>query len=269
LLARHLLQHMSYLALDNGGHPFRTVIKDGNKVAVWPYNHKVAPNRPYISCTASQILIGKSPKNAMTDYSLGYGDEYDGNSLLIQKASEQSSNLYYFVGSEIWKFQAAAPIIYYQSPVGNSSVPYPWAQDMLGNIYLMIEMVQFQAADRLAVDAPLTTKDQFDAYHVYYDKEPPFKFEAPHPLSKKVYKFKWCPEADLERIYQWHVDKYQDHLERVAKDPADKRAAKFLQYDEAPLELGKEIWMAVIRYHGQLYNLKGITVVEEICSRVY
>ena len=61
----------------------------------------------------------------MTEYSGGYGDEFDGNSILVHI----SENKYVYIGSSIYSFESQAKIIRYISPVGNSDVPYPYAID--------------------------------------------------------------------------------------------------------------------------------------------
>lgn len=47
-----------------------------------------------------------------------------GNSILIQTAN----NKYIFIGSKILEFTTKIPIVDFQSPIGNSDVPYPYAR---------------------------------------------------------------------------------------------------------------------------------------------
>lgn len=156
----------SYMTLDNGGHPFRVAI-DGNKVTVWATNMSV--RRPYVSGFTTKIFIGTSPRNDMTDFSGGYGSDEDGNSVLFQKYKD-GNNLYWFAGDTVFQFRSLAPIVYFTSPVGNSSVPYPWAQDSQGNIYLLIEnKVIRNWGPGLTPNLTLNQKDVLDPYQDYYD----------------------------------------------------------------------------------------------------
>lgn len=81
------------------------------------------------------IFVGISPQNEMTEFSGGYGKEYDGNSLLIHIKDHK----YVFIGDKIFTFTSHAAIKEFVSPVGNNDVPYPHAIDTEGNIYLMME----------------------------------------------------------------------------------------------------------------------------------
>lgn len=82
-----------------------------------------------------EIFIGKSP---MTEYSVGQGDQYDGNTILLHLGGCE----YIYIGDgQIRKFIAKNKIIAYSSPVGNSSVPYPFATDDHNLVYLMVEDV--------------------------------------------------------------------------------------------------------------------------------
>ena len=46
---------------------------------------------------------------------------------------------YIFVGDSIFSFESEAEICKFSSPVGNNDVPYPWAADVDGRCYLVIE----------------------------------------------------------------------------------------------------------------------------------
>jgi hypothetical protein len=73
----------------------------------------------------------------MTIFSGGYGESFDGNSILVKVNGFK----YYYIGSEIYSFVAADEIVEFFSPVGNNDVPYPWSMDVNGVIYLMLERV--------------------------------------------------------------------------------------------------------------------------------
>ncbi len=77
-----------------------------------------------------EIFIGKSPKNKMTDFSGGYGDRFDGNSILLRLSCDRKKNIYRYLCIEttVFEFDTDEPIIKYVSSVGNSCVPYPYAE---------------------------------------------------------------------------------------------------------------------------------------------
>ena len=71
----------------------------------------------------------------MTKFSLGYGEKFDGNSILLKL----SKNKYVYIGSLIYSFNAYNEITTFISPVGNNDVPYPYAIDEKNNYYLLSE----------------------------------------------------------------------------------------------------------------------------------
>jgi len=138
----------SYLILDNGGSPFKVYIKD-KKVDIYKASSEVyetlqeedvkidinyVHNEQIAQLKALKIFIGKSPETPMTRFSLGYGPQFDGNTILLK----QDKNKYIFVGSYIFAFKSPIEIIEFVSQVGNSGVPYPYASDKKGN-YIIFE----------------------------------------------------------------------------------------------------------------------------------
>lgn len=128
-----------YLTHDNGGRPLRVEInkKENTISAFINYNFDEFTklfNKKVFSSKYQKIWIGKSPKTEMTTFSGGHGPKFDGNSILIEK----SNNTYVFIGDTIFSFKSIKPITEFVSPVGNSDVPYPYAIDSEGNVYLML-----------------------------------------------------------------------------------------------------------------------------------
>jgi hypothetical protein len=251
----------NYKTLDNGGHPFKVQIFDGTGVAVWRRKQKganidISYTLPYFHFMASKIFIGTSPLNATTRASAGFGPEWDGNSFILQKEGDEATNDYYHVGYEIFKFRALAPIIFYTSPVGNSAVPYPWAQDAKGNFYLMIEnTVLTKISHQLPIDAPIQQKEQFDPYYAFWFKQYDgcedtgfCQFSIEHPVTKKVYKFDWQhnPEEAFDR--QMKYSRNEDQL--------------------GSLELGKDLWCKVIRTYGEQTGIVPLQIIEKIEGRI-
>lgn len=75
--------------------------------------------------SASEIFIGKSVENAMTKYSGGFGEKFDGNSILLRIGLGYN---YVHIGTDVYEFTTDEPIISYASNVGNNCVPYPYAE---------------------------------------------------------------------------------------------------------------------------------------------
>lgn len=127
-----------YYTLDNGAQPF--IVKINKKeVRIYINNPDYILSESYLVNTyqTEKIWIGKSPLNEMTEFSGGYGDRFDGNSILLKL----EDNRYVYIGHKIKEFIHKAPIVEYVSPVGNSLSPYPYAIDKDNNYYLMVDDV--------------------------------------------------------------------------------------------------------------------------------
>jgi hypothetical protein len=83
---------------------------------------------------ADKIFIGESPVNPMTEFSGGYGPEFDGNSILLKIHEKE----YVFIGYQIYSFKTKNEIVSFVSPVGNNDVPYPYAIDDKDNYYFLL-----------------------------------------------------------------------------------------------------------------------------------
>lgn len=83
------------------------------------------------------VFIGYSPKIQMTNFSGGFGPEFDGNSILVKLTQSK----YILIGSSIKEFETQTEITDFFSPVGNNLVCYSWAEDDIGNCYLLAEDV--------------------------------------------------------------------------------------------------------------------------------
>ncbi len=136
-----------YKIHDNGGRPFQVFI---NKEFVlvykqvdsgedengdWKIIYSKFPSLVFLN--PKRVFIGDSPRNKMTEFGGGYGPKFDGNSILVNT----DDNNYVYIGPEIYSFTSKSEIVEYVSHVGNNDVPYPYAIDKDGNIYLMLEEV--------------------------------------------------------------------------------------------------------------------------------
>jgi len=123
-----------YLILDNYSNPYKVIIEHSNKVQVYKLEDDEIQYKLILSTQASKVFIGKSPLIPMTEFSGGHGPDFDGNTLLLQ----QSEYSYIWIGDKIISFLSYFPIVEYTSPVGNNQVPYPWAVDEKGWVYLFL-----------------------------------------------------------------------------------------------------------------------------------
>lgn len=195
----------TYHIHDNGSRPFLVEIRD-KTVKVYGFNNQdfEYTDQPIFTfLNNTNIFIGKSPKNKMTEYSGGYGDEFDGNSILLHI----SENKYVYIGSSIYSFESQAKIIRYISPVGNSDVPYPYAIDEKENIYLMTEDVILEKIQNIDFY-------DFDPYEYYYeisyithiDKDlETFKNIEKYFIGEEEYNLNYNsnPKENYERISNW------------------------------------------------------------------
>lgn len=159
----------TYYTDDNGSKPFKVVI-DNKKVYVYKYK-KYDENTDTILYSEKpikyekknffkykNIFIGKSPKNKTTIASGGHGAKFSGNSILLQI----TKNKYIFIGHIIFSFTSKSEIKKFVSPVGNNYVPYPYAIDIDGRYYLMIEDVIIDKITNIK-------KYDNDPYEFYYN----------------------------------------------------------------------------------------------------
>ena len=116
---------------------------------------------------ARTVFVGESPLNDMTAFSGGHGPRFRGNTILVQPEDADAvrdleDN---FIAQEIFRFRALAPIVSFVSPVGNSDVPYAYAVDRDGVVYLLNADVVLLNASTLA---PFLHGPS-DPYSYYYD----------------------------------------------------------------------------------------------------
>ncbi len=180
-----------YMTHDNGGRPF--MIKVSNQlVKIYKQNKKdelkdikQEDNPSYSELIASyeplKIFIGKS------DDEYNNGPYYDGNSILLYINKNKNDGLYnyVFIGDTIFSFTTKSPIIRYDSPVGNSDIPWPFAVDENDIYYLLTENVLIKM-DKFARDQ--NNKLYIDPYAYFYDAVEKGKSINDYPIleNKKI-----------------------------------------------------------------------------------
>lgn len=156
---------MRYYTHHNYARPFAVDI-EGDAVHVFKWldcvrnengeNDNIYTDIPILSYNPERIFIGHSPETRATIFSGGYGERFDGNSILLHIRD----NEYIFIGAEIFKFQSNDVIVEFTSPVGNNDIPYPYAITNTGSVYLLIENV-------ILLNCIIT--EDSDHYDYYYD----------------------------------------------------------------------------------------------------
>jgi hypothetical protein len=145
------LEPNQYLTHDNGGKPYRVIVGDAITI-IDEYE-----NKTLFTLNHETVWIGESPLTATTEFSGGHGDDFKGNSILVQITERR----YVFIGHMVYSFETEHPIIHYVSEVGNNDVPYPFAIDTEHNFYLMIENIMM----------PVPEEYHSDPYGYYYNQE--------------------------------------------------------------------------------------------------
>ena len=231
-----------YKTHDNGGRPF-TVKIQGNRITV------TQECRDCRNCTfnvvANKIFVGKSPLNPMTEFSGGYGPAFDGNSFLLQFDGDR----YVYVGDSVFGFIAQDEIIEFVSPVGNSDVPYPYAVDRQGTVYLLIEGVKLSAGTFVA---------QEDPYNHYYDASLMTVDEGmiPPRIPKMVFEGitrYYIGSKRYTMTYKPHGGKaYDDIIRRIRGDMSVFKDGK-----KRPL--GREEYAGIMRRFGKQVGFSKLT----------
>src|SRR5437762_8721202 len=121
----------TYKIHDNCGRPFSVSIED-RIVIISKVDGDGDKYTKFVTYRPKRIFIGTSEKNNTTNFG-GYGEEYDGNSILLHIRKRN----YVFIGESIYMFKSIHPIISFFSPVENiNDVSYPYAIDNHRYVYL-------------------------------------------------------------------------------------------------------------------------------------
>lgn len=187
-----------YQIHDNGGCPLRAEVEDGRVTVIVNASGETA-----CEFIPDEIFIGRSPRNAMTEWSGAHGREYDGNTILLRVEDK-----YVFIGWEVYEFTPRAKIVDYVSPVGNYDVPYPYAYDADGNIYLIVEHIVL--LNRGNVRAEIReARDPYNYYYTYCNiKNKPTRKgmnELFLRVNGRLLSFIWIPDPGAQYDC-WHRD---------------------------------------------------------------
>jgi hypothetical protein len=161
----------TYFTDDNGAKPFKVRYNNNKELCVFISTDATglscgSYNKQILNTSFEKVFVGKDPSDS----------KFNGNSMLFQMKSHK----YLFIGSEISEFKIDDDIISYISPMGNSSVPYPYAIGSHFN-YILVGYVKIDNSKLLAED-PYSQYYNFSKNNKY-SKHDFYKFE-----KKVIYK---------------------------------------------------------------------------------
>lgn len=156
-----------YIIIDNGGCPYKVVYNniDNNIVVhIYEIDHNATEENGDITFKKDilfeyhplKIFVGTSPKTKITEFSGGYGPEWDGNSILLY----MGSNKYIHISKKISSFDSIGNITSFISLIGGSQIIYSYAIDEFNNYYLLQENIILKSPILNIYDNP---------YSYYYD----------------------------------------------------------------------------------------------------
>lgn len=229
----------TYTILDNGGTSFSVTVHK-NHICIYD---KSMTTKLYTCNNAINVFVGHDPRDVSRL----------GNSLLIQTTNtkqrddtivvcqymspelvnlvtsyaqrKNSSLVYHYihVGTSVFRFSTKYKIESYLSPVGNSSVPYPFALDETGTIYLIHDIYAAfnmhevntaikvlcgnDVSSNILFDKSKILSGQTDPYSIYYETSnmsgcmayvpPQPNFRQKYALDKK----KMLSEINIAYLY--------------------------------------------------------------------
>jgi hypothetical protein len=219
----------------------------------------------FLKYSFDKIFIGKSNLNDMTNYNSEYGNKFDGNSILFSLKEEPLK--YMFVGQYIYTFIAESEIIEYCSPVGNSNVPYPYAIDINGNYYLMIEQVHLKLDDKF----------KYDPYTEYYKLHKIVSFKI---KSKSLPSYNKTHENishffidDDEYDFTWVIDPSKDYdrllnFKRDDNKGTEDSVISVIDTGGRHEILTKEKYINIVESYGKKYGFVRMNITM-ICDRLW
>jgi hypothetical protein len=156
----------TYKILDNGGTPFvveitsTTVCVERHKKEIFetPYEH---------------VFLGEKGRLKDAIYQKG-------SSILVCI----KENHYVYIGSEIYSFKTTEPILFYESPVGSSETPYPYA---VGDKYTYFMLDKEKVPNEL-LDLKKDAYGQFYGYTISKKEEAVIEKRKTPFACKTIYK---------------------------------------------------------------------------------
>ena len=135
------------------------------------------------------IWIGKSPFNETTEYSGGSGKRFDGNSILVRIGTLHEFR-YAFIGDRVFEFATHEPIKTFVSSVGNSGVPYPyaesdhWCYDMIEGSRSRVELHPDRLKKGEIYTDEVNDSANLDSFNVIQEGRESYKRTQVSPIKK-------------------------------------------------------------------------------------
>lgn len=239
----------TYQIHDNGGVPFEVDVLN-NHVRI----RRLEDNKT-IEYDVEKVFIGKSPRNKMTEFSGGFGDEFDGNTILLRL----KDNEYIHISDEVCKYSIEKDIMMFVSPVGNNDVPYPYALDSTGFIYLFPEQVVIH---KLSTDTSLERKrdykriiDEYDDPYQYY-----YGMSEDDSISLYIHGGEW--ENDDPYWFRYNQDPEND-FNRLTEDGKHKMS---ITKDGITVFLSKKDYCEINENYSKELGFSYLPITEVIMS---
>jgi len=124
-------------------------------------------NRPFVvhMDSAKRTFIYKQVDYLVLDVKKIFKGQLN-SSCLLQLTKRKKGYNYYFVGIETFSFKTSEKIINYVAPIGNSNVPYPYAESK-NYYYMLLDRVYFKKSN---LDIDMENSD-YDLYNYYWKNE--------------------------------------------------------------------------------------------------
>ena len=163
----------TYKILDNGGTPFVVEI---TPTTVCVERHQTQGNKrskQIFETPYEHVFLGEKGRLKDAIYQKG-------SSILVQ----QSPMNYVYIGSEIYSFKTTEPILFYESPIGSSETPYPYA---VGDKYTYFMLDKEKVPNHL-LDPKKDAYGQFYGYTVSKKEEAAIEKKKTPFACKTIYK---------------------------------------------------------------------------------
>jgi hypothetical protein len=192
--------HVQVNSMTNEVHIFTVHLEDEEE-------EPVADTIPVLTFHPTRVWVGNSPETTMTKSLNTAGPYYDGNTMLLTMEGLQHILIH---SEQVVRFEALAPLVEYVSPMGNNEVPYPYARDSAGNVYLI--------AEDIVLLHPVPAFEEGDPYTDFYERQgQPFEGITIMRIGQNQYRPTWQTQAREEYARLTHNGTQPMWLEGPAK----------------------------------------------------
>jgi len=251
---------VQYLIHDNGGRPYMVEI-NGNQVNVYgKSNEEFSHDQLLWSFDHMEIFIGTdkyddhpdaqsdAQSDTQSDTQSDAQSDTQGNTILLYMGKENERYKYIFISGDIFSFTAEHMITKYESPIGNSDVPWPYAIDKNGTYYLLIK-------DSCVKIDPKFAKEYDDPYDYFYDVQYIMPDGSPQKLYPNFNQIKSFHVDDREYTLMY-TDKPAEDYERIVKTIG--KNLYVIDVNGKRLDLDKTKYIDLMKKYSELTGLKNL-----------